>query len=97
MEGLRLVTEQIIPGRWHEARLPNEIEMKATTVLAIDIDTASAKVRTGPPGDDAPDYELPIWAGIVPLKKSYQAPESDPLMQQDLPVPGSVEKLLQDQ
>lgn len=97
MEGLRLVTEQIIPGRWDEARLPNEIEMKATTVLAIDIDTASAKVRTGPPGDDAPDYELPIWAGIVPLKKSYQAPEPDPLMHQDLPVPGSVEKLLQNQ
>ncbi len=90
MEALRVITEQIIPGRWDEARLPNEIEMKATTVLAIEIETASAKVRTGPPSDDAEDYDLPIWAGILPVKQGYTDPIVDPDMKSSQPIAPSV-------
>ena len=94
MEALRVITEQIIPGRWDEARLPNEIEMKATIALAIDIDTASAKIRTGPPSDDTVDYDLSIWAGIVPLKHGYDAPITDPDMKMSLPTDQSAIELV---
>jgi hypothetical protein len=94
MQGLVCITEQIIPGRWAEARSPNELEMKATAVLAVTIDTASAKVRTGPPGDDPEDYALPIWAGVLPVRQGYDPPVPDPAMTADLPIPQSVLKTL---
>ena len=84
MEALRIVSDQILPGRWDEVRLPTEIEMKATTVLAIEIDSASAKIRTGPPADDAEDYDLPIWAGILPIHLSFDQPVVDPAMRHEL-------------
>lgn len=90
MEALRIVSDQILPGRWNEVRLPTEIEMKATTVLAIEIDSASAKIRTGPPGDDTEDYDLPIWAGVLPISLTYHEPETDPAMKFILPVSQSV-------
>ena len=68
MAALRAFTEQMIPGRWEDARLPNSQELKATTVLSFLIEEGSAKVRTGSPSDDAEDYALPIWAGELPLK-----------------------------
>ncbi len=85
MEALMIVSEQILAGRWDEVRLPNEIELKATTVLAIDIDSASAKIRTGPPSDDAEDYDLPVWAGVLPAHLSFDEPIVDPAMKHDLP------------
>ena len=90
MEGLRKVTENILAGRWDEARLPNDIEMKATSVISIEIETASSKIRTGPPGDEEEDYALPIWAGVMPLKKGYEAWEVDPKLTEGIPVPDSV-------
>ena len=92
MEGLRLITENILPGRWEEARSPNEKEMKATSVVRIHIETASSKIRTGPPGDDAPDYELPKWAGLLPLHTAYAAPIPDPVLSPGIPVPDSVNR-----
>jgi len=89
-EALKIVSDQIIKGRWDEVRLPTPIEMKATTVLAITIDTASAKIRTGPPADDDADYELPIWAGVLPAKMVFESPISDPLMKVEIPVTKSV-------
>lgn len=86
MEALQLVSDQIIPGRWEEVRLPTEIEMKATTVLAIHIDTASAKVRTGPPLDDDEDYDLPIWAGVLPGRYIFETPVTDPMMKSEQPI-----------
>jgi len=94
MEALEVVTENILKGRWDETRLPNEIEMKATTVIAIDIDQASAKVRNGPPGDEKEDYALPIWAGVLPVKKGYELPINDPLLTEGIPVSKSVVALL---
>lgn len=89
---LRAITEQIMPGRWDEARLPSAEEMKVTKVLAVQIEEASAKVRTGPPKDDQEDYELPIWAGVLPLQIVAGEPIPDPAMTQDLPLPGSMER-----
>lgn len=90
MEALRIISDQILPGRWDEVRPPNEIEMKATTALAIEIDTASAKIRTGPPGDDDEDYDLPVWAGILPVSLMYHTPIEDPAMKMKLEVSASV-------
>lgn len=90
MEALKIISDQIIPGRWDEVRLPTDLEMKATTVLAIEIETASAKIRTGPPSDDEADYDLPIWAGVLPATLSFQAPVTDPAMKHSLPRSESV-------
>jgi len=89
-EALKIVSDQIIDGRWDEVRLPTAIELKATTVLAITIDTASAKIRTGPPADDDADYDLPIWAGVLPAKMVFGSPITDPQMKMEVPVAESV-------
>jgi nitroimidazol reductase NimA-like FMN-containing flavoprotein (pyridoxamine 5'-phosphate oxidase superfamily) len=78
LEALKIVSDQIIPGRWEEARLPNTKELKATKVLKLSIHEASAKIRTGPPSDERADYELDIWAGVVPIEKKYGQPIADP-------------------
>jgi uncharacterized protein len=87
---LEAIVEHIVPGRWAEARQPNENELKATAVLALPIDEASAKVRTGPPLDDEPDYALPVWAGVIPLTSEAAAPVPDPRMSAGTPVPPGI-------
>ena len=74
MAALAAFTEKILPGRWAEARLPNAVEMKATSVIAVEIESASAKIRTGPPHDDDEDLELPVWVGVLPITQSTGAP-----------------------
>ena len=64
---LRAFTDQVVPGRWAEVRPITEPELKGTAVLALPIEEASAKVRTGPPLDDGDDLTWPVWAGVVPL------------------------------
>lgn len=73
-EALKAISEHLLPGRWDEVRAPNAKELKATMVLALPIKEASAKVRSGPPGDDAADEGLEIWAGVVPFKKGFDKP-----------------------
>ena len=80
LRALRAVSEQIFPGRWNDARQPNEQELKGTSVLAVPLSEASAKIRTGPPKDEPEDYALPIWAGLVPLRVAAGAPEPDPAL-----------------
>ena len=65
---LRAFTEHIVPGRWAKIRPPSPQELKATTVLSIPIVEASAKIRTGPPIDDKADLNIPVRAGVIPLK-----------------------------
>ena len=77
-EALRALTEHIVPGRWPDVRWPNEAELKATSVLRLPLEEASAKVRTGPPVDDEEDYALDVWAGVVPLRTEAGTPEPDP-------------------
>ncbi len=86
-EALRVISEQVVAGRWSDVRLPTAKELKATSVLEFAIEEASAKVRTGPPKDDAEDYELPIWAGVVPLVVQRGEPIADPLLKVDVAVP----------
>src|SRR4030088_991962 len=75
---LRAVSEHMIPGRWDDVRQPNERELQQTTVLSLPLTEASAKVRTGPPLDDEGDYNLPVWAGVIPLRLVADAPVNDP-------------------
>ena len=74
---LKALTEHFVPGRWDEVRWPNELELKATTVLKLPIAEASAKIRTGPPIDDEEDYEMNVWAGVLPLSISPDKPIAD--------------------
>lgn len=78
MAALKQLIERVAPGRWDEVRPPNGKEMKATTVLAFPITEVSAKVRTGPPVDDAEDYALPVWAGVIPFELRAGDPITDP-------------------
>jgi uncharacterized protein len=64
---LHALTERLAPGRWEEARRPTEVELKATSILALPIEEASAKVRTGGPEDEPEDEDLAVWAGLVPV------------------------------
>ncbi|MEM8907586.1 MAG: pyridoxamine 5'-phosphate oxidase family protein [Bacteroidota bacterium] len=91
--GLFVISENILKGRWAEGRPPNAKELKATSVLAINIEQASAKIRDLGPSDDAPDYELPIWAGLIPISTRYETPIPDPLLKEGIPLAKSVEQL----
>jgi nitroimidazol reductase NimA-like FMN-containing flavoprotein (pyridoxamine 5'-phosphate oxidase superfamily) len=84
------IVEHIVPGRWDEVRPPTANEMKATAVLALPIDEASAKIRTGPPLDDEEDYELPVWAGVLPIGTDVGGPLPDPRLRDGIPVPAHV-------
>lgn len=92
-KGLKAISDQVLKGRWEEVRLPNPKELKATKVLKLKIEEASAKVRTGKPLDDKEDYHLPIWAGEVPLVTFAQSPISDPELRDGISIPQSVTNL----
>lgn len=93
LEGLRALTEQLVPGRWEEAREPTAKELAATRVLALSLEEASVKVRTGPPDDDEEDLGLPVWAGVLPVRQVFGAPEPDPALAPGLEVPAGVAEL----
>ncbi len=84
---LEVFTEKMCPGRWADIRKPSAGEWKATMVLSIEIEEASAKVRTGSPKDDAEDMDLNIWAGVVPLTTTRQPAIPDPAMKPGIPLP----------
>ena len=77
LHGLEVITEHIMPGRWADVRPPTAQELKATTVLKLDIEEASAKIRQGPPMDDESDYARTCWAGELPLALRPQTPVPD--------------------
>ena len=87
LNALRAFTEHVVPGRWEEVRWPTDLELKATSVLALPLAEASAKIRTGPPKDDEEDYTLPVWAGVLSLPIVPGAPEADPRLKLGTPVP----------
>ena len=86
-EALLAFSEHVIRGRWNDVREPTEQELKATTVLRIELEEVSAKVRTGPPIDDEEDYSLPVWAGILPLQVIAGEPIADPRLPDEINVP----------
>jgi len=87
LAGLRALSEHILPGRWDQARQPSERELKVTSVLRVPIEEFSAKVRTGPPVDDADDYSFPTWAGVIPLEMKAGAPIDDQRLEPGRAVP----------
>jgi nitroimidazol reductase NimA-like FMN-containing flavoprotein (pyridoxamine 5'-phosphate oxidase superfamily) len=88
---LRAVVEQLSPGSWEHARLPDARELAATSVVALDLAEASVKVRTGPPGDDADDIAAGgRWAGVLPVWTVFGEPEPDPTLEGTALIPGHV-------
>ena len=87
MSALEAITEHIARGRWSEAWLPTRKELAATLVVAVPIDSASAKVRSGPPGDDAEDLSFPVWAGVLPFRQQPLPPVPDPKMSTPIALP----------
>lgn len=90
---LEVFTEKLAPGRWEHVRWPNAQELKGTEVLQLAITEGSAKVRTGPPGDDDADYALDTWAGVIPISTQRGEPIADPLLREGIPVPQHVRSL----
>jgi len=87
LAALRILSEHILPGRWDDARQPNEQELKATSVLRLPIEEFSAKVRNGPPIDDEEDYAFPTWAGVIPLEMIAGVAVNDPRLDSGRTVP----------
>ena len=87
---LRALVEHIVPGRSDEVRGGDPRELAATAVVALPLEEVSAKVRTGPPSDDEPDYDLPIWAGVLPLALTPGEPAPDPVLDPSIPAPAHV-------
>lgn len=93
LRGLEVISERTLPGRWDHARRPSDKELGATTVLAIPIEEASAKISTGPPKDEEEDYQLEIWAGVVPIRLTADSPVPDPRLG-DVAVPDHVRDIV---
>jgi uncharacterized protein len=87
---LELITDHLIPGRWAAARQPTTKEMAATAVLALPLTEASVKIRTGMPKDEAEDYELDVWAGVLPVSVTFGSPVPDPLLREEIPLPAHI-------
>ena len=90
LAALEAFSERLVPGRWDVVRGPNAKELKATQVLALSLEEASAKVRTGPPVDDEEDLELDVWAGVLPLALTPGVPLPDAHTAPGTPAPRHV-------
>jgi len=87
LAALEAIVEHVVPGRWSDARQPTEKELAGTLVLALPLDEASAKTRSGPPKDFEADVTLPIWAGVIPLSLRSSLPAADPSLAPGIPLP----------
>jgi nitroimidazol reductase NimA-like FMN-containing flavoprotein (pyridoxamine 5'-phosphate oxidase superfamily) len=87
LAAMRTIVNHVVPGRWDDVRAPSEAEIRATMVLSMPLNEASAKMRTGPPLDDEEDYALMTWAGVVPLSLDAQAPLADPRLPSSINAP----------
>jgi uncharacterized protein len=92
LRALGMISEHVIPGRWNDVREPSGQELKATTVLEFAIEEASSKVRNGPPQDDERDYNLPVWAGVLPLVMKSRPPVPDDRLTDGITVPEYVRR-----
>ncbi|REJ77449.1 MAG: pyridoxamine 5'-phosphate oxidase family protein [Acidobacteria bacterium] len=96
MRALELISENVLPGRWNDARLPTQKEMDVTSVICVEIEDAAAKIREGDPKDDKRDYELPIWAGVLPVSLACSEPVADSLLREGIAVPDYIEEFVKD-
>lgn len=90
MHGLEVITENCLPGRWSEARKPNEVELRQTAVYKVSLANASVKERSGPPGDDEEDIGLEIWAGVVPVLNGIGDPVPAPDFTANVALPSAI-------
>jgi len=91
LQALEHLTERIMPGVWEAARNPSATELKATSIVSIAMETASAKIRSGPPKDDPEDQGIPsAWAGVLPMKQVIGTPISAEYTDDSLPIPDYV-------
>ena len=93
MEALEVISDQVLKERWSEVRLPNEKELNVTKVLELKINEASAKIRAEGVGDDKEDYELDIWAGVVPIHRTFGDAEPDELLKPGVDTAPSVKNI----
>ncbi len=89
-QALRIITDNLIPGRWAAARQPTRKEMAATAVLSVPLAEASVKIRTGMPKDEPEDLELDVWAGVLPVAVTFGEPVPDPLLRAEIPTPAHI-------
>jgi uncharacterized protein len=94
LHALEVMAEHIAPGRWIDARAPSPTELEATIVLKLVISEASAKIRTGPPLDDEPDYQLPHWAGVVPIAYRAGEPVPEERLRADAKIPDYIRRFI---
>ena len=87
---LKALTEHIVPGRWASVRPPTKNELKGTTVLALSLQEASAKIRAGGPVDDEEDYAMNVWAGVLPMGLATAAPIADERLKDGIEVPPNI-------
>ncbi len=90
LAAIEAFTERLVPGRWEEVRPPTAKELKAIQVLSLDLDEASAKLRTGGPVDDEEDYALDVWAGVIPLSTTAGEPVPDARLDEGIPLSPAV-------
>jgi nitroimidazol reductase NimA-like FMN-containing flavoprotein (pyridoxamine 5'-phosphate oxidase superfamily) len=90
LRGLEVVTDHLIPGRWGAVRKPTKKEMAATAVLSLPLDEASVKVRAEGVSDEPEDYELDIWAGVLPVAVTFGEPVPDPLLREEISTPAHI-------
>jgi len=90
---LEAFSERLLPGRWAAVRGPTPTELKATTILALPLEEFSVKAREGPPSDDEPDYELDVWAGLVPVEQRVGRPVPDPALRAGIELPSHLRRL----
>jgi nitroimidazol reductase NimA-like FMN-containing flavoprotein (pyridoxamine 5'-phosphate oxidase superfamily) len=87
LAAMRTIVNHVMPERWGQVRGPSPAEIRATMILSLPANEASAKVRTGPPLDDEADYALDVWAGVLPLSLDAHEPEPDPRLRANVTVP----------
>ena len=87
---LRTITEHLVPGQWSYTRQPSKKELAATSALALPLDEASVKIRAGGPSDEPEDYELDIWAGVVPVTSGFGVPEPDGVLRPGIGTPAHI-------
>jgi uncharacterized protein len=93
LAAIEAITEHLIPGRWKNSRRPTKKELAATAVVALSLEEASVKIRTGGPKDDDEDYELDYWAGVLPVTQTIGDAEQDPLLRDDVGLPAHIAAL----
>ena len=92
MLALRTITEHLVPGQWSYVRQPTKKELAATSALALPLTEASVKIRTGGPSDEPEDYQLDVWAGVLPVTTVFGEPEPDAALRPGMAVPPHIGK-----